>query len=396
MTNVVEILKSLIAIPSVNPMGRDLTGDQFLETRLTEHLAHFFRDLGVPYEVIEVVPGRSNVIARFDASPDRPTVVLDAHQDTVPVDDMIIDPFDPIEADGRIQGRGSCDVKGGMAAMLAAFARLVREKPADRANVVMTCACDEEATILGISDLVRLWEPGDIRSKLLSDAPDMAIVAEPTNLHVVVAHRGATRWTIRTEGRACHSSDPDQGVNAVYRMARVLTELENYAANLKHIVAPHPLCGCATLSVGMIRGGISVNTVPAECEIEVDRRGIPGEDGTHIRQHVIDYLSERLPFEVQHGEPWLVGLPLPDDTNGELADRLLAVIEPVAGPREKIGVFYGSHASRFAASGVSAVVFGPGSIQQAHTKDEWVSIDELHSACEIYYRVCANLSTCGR
>ena len=390
MTDVVEVLKSLIAIPSVNPMGRDLSGDLYFETRLSKYLATFFRDLGVPHEVIEVVPGRSNVIARFDASPDLPTIVMDAHQDTVPVDDMTIDPFAPVEADGRIQGRGSCDVKGGMAAMLAAFARLVREQPVGRANVVMSCTCDEEATILGISDLVRLWEPTDTRSKLLATAPDMAVVAEPTSLHVVVAHRGATRWTIRTEGRACHSSDPGQGVNAVYRMGHVLQALEEYAANLKDHVKPHPLCGNATLSVGLISGGISVNTVPAECEIEVDRRVIPGEDGSQVRQHVIDYLSGRLPFAVQHGEPWLIGLPLPDDANSELADRLMAVIEPVVGPRERIGVFYGSHASRFAASGIPSVVFGPGSIDQAHTKDEWVPVNELRAASEVYYRFCCN------
>lgn len=390
MTRTVDILKSLISIPSVNPMGRDLQGDEFYETNLTNYLVGFFADLGIPHEVIEVVPGRSNVIARLDAGPDRPTIVFDAHQDTVPVDNMTIPPFEPVEADGRISGRGACDVKGGMASMLAAFERLAYEQLDDRANVVMTCCCDEESTILGISDLVRLWEPGDDRSRLLNQKPDYAIVAEPTSLDVVVAHRGATRWQIRTLGRACHSSDPDQGINAVYRMAQVLQLLEQYAGELKSIVKPHPYCGSATLSVGLISGGVSVNTVPAECAIEIDRRVIPGEDGHAVRQDVIDYLAERLPFEVEHDEPWLIGLSLPDDDNHELADRVLNVIEPIAGPRKKIGVFYGSHASRFAASGVPSIVVGPGSIDQAHTKDEWVSVDELNSAADIYYQLCLN------
>lgn len=388
LTRAVDILKTLISIPSVNPMGRDLQGDEFYETKLTNYLAGFFEDLGIPHEVIEVVPSRSNVIARLDAGPDRPTIVFDAHQDTVPVDDMTIPPFRAIDANGRISGRGACDVKGGMASMLSAFERLATEQPAGRANVVMTCCCDEESTILGISDLVRLWEPGDGRSRLLNKKPDYAIVAEPTSLDVVVAHRGATRWKIRTVGRACHSSDPDQGINAIYRMAHVLQALEQYAGELKSIVEPHPYCGSATLSVGLISGGVSVNTVPAECVIEIDRRVIPGEDGDAVRQHVIDYLAERLPFEVEHDEPWLIGLSLPDDDNHDLADRVLNVIEPIAGPRKKIGVFYGSHASRFAASEVPAIVFGPGSIDQAHTKDEWVSIDELNAATDIYYQLC--------
>jgi acetylornithine deacetylase len=386
-----EILKKLIAIPSVNPMGRPVSGPEFFEGQITRFLGEFFQDLGVPWQSVEAVPGRSNVLARFEspAGAAHTTSLLDAHQDTVPVDGMTIDPFDPIVRDGRMYGRGACDVKGGMAAMLAAFARLVRERHSRAANVLLSCTCDEESTILGVSDLVKLWSEPARRIPLCPRQPDAAIVAEPTDLDVVVAHRGATRWKIRTAGRACHSSRPSDGVNAIYRMARVLTYLEEFAERLPQTIPAHPLCGPATLSVGLIQGGISVNTVPDECTIEIDRRVIPGEDGHEVIRQVADYLRERLDFEPEMLPPWITGAPLSDEMNGPLADQLIEQIAAVAGPHRKVGVLYGTHASRISASGVPSVVFGPGSIAQAHTKDEWISLSELEQAAEVYYRFCA-------
>jgi acetylornithine deacetylase len=387
----VEILKNLIAVPSVNPMGRDITGPEFYETALTEHMGKFFSMLGVNHERIEVVPGRANVIAEYEAPNSDITILFDAHQDTVPVDGMTIDPFDPVEKDGRIYGRGACDVKGGMASMLAAFARLVQEKPADSANVIMSCSCDEEATVLGVCDLVKLWNDPDRTGTLLERRPDVAVVAEPTDLDIVVAHRGATRWKIRTTGRACHSSRPTDGVNAIYRMAKVLDCLERFADVLSTSITPHPLCGPATLSVGRIEGGASVNTVPDECTIEIDRRVIPGEDGLSVIDDVAAYLAEHLDFEVEMLPPWITGTTLSDAASSEWTDRLLAAISEVAGEHRKVGVAYGTNASRISNAGVPSMVFGPGSIDQAHTKDEWVSIDELRQASDVYYRFCASI-----
>lgn len=385
----ISILKELIAIPSVNPMGRDLSGPEYLETRVTASLERLFARHEIEHQRIEVAPGRCNVIARIDQPGRRRTVLLDAHQDTVPVDGMTVPPFKPVERDGRVYGRGACDVKGGLAAMLAAFLRLAQQRPPGAANVVMSCTCDEESTVLGITDLVRLWTDADRAGSLLPVRPDVAIIAEPTQLDVVVAHRGAVRWKIRTRGRACHSSRPSEGVNAIYRMAKVLTVLEDYAVHLPASVPAHPLCGPATLSVGRIQGGVSVNTVPDECAIEIDRRLVPGEDGREARQDVIDTLAARLDFGVEHEEPWIAGATLSDDNNGELADRLLRHVAEVAGPHLKVGVPYGTHASRTAAAGVPSVVFGPGNIEQAHTDDEWIEAEQVRLASEIYYRFCA-------
>ena len=384
----VEILRELVAIPSVNPMGRNLTGPEFFEGRLSDYLMDFFTRLDVEALRVEVVSGRDNVVARFETPGAVKTILMDAHQDTVPVDGMVIEPFTPTVSDGKLFGRGACDVKGGMASMLAAFARLVRDSSGAKANVVMSCTCDEESTIMGVSDLVKMWSDSTRATSFLSQRPDIALVAEPTDLDVVVAHRGATRWKIRTAGRACHSSRPREGVNAIYRMARVLEVVEQFADELENLVPAHPLCGSATISVGRIEGGVSVNTVPDECSIEIDRRCIPGEEGLAVIEQLKEYLQPRLDFEFEFLPPWIVGAALPDDLNGECADQLLAQIAEVVGPRKKVGVPYGTHASRIAEAGVPSVVFGPGSIDQAHTKDEWISLDELEQASEVYYRFC--------
>jgi acetylornithine deacetylase len=255
----------------------------------------------------------------------------------------------------------------------------------------MSCSCDEEAAASGVTDLVKLWTDPDRAGTMLENRPDVAVVAEPTNLDIVVAHRGATRWKIKTTGRACHSSQPSDGINAIYRMGKVLDCLERFADILPASITPHPLCGSATLSVGRIEGGISVNTVPDVCTIEIDRRVIPGEDGLAVMDDVAAYLAEHLDFEFEMLSPWIIGTTLSDSASGEWTDYLLGVIGEVAGEHRKMGVPYGTNASRISNGGVPSMVFGPGSIDQAHTKDEWVPIDELQQASEVYYRFCTSV-----
>jgi succinyl-diaminopimelate desuccinylase len=397
MMDPIRVLKDLIALPSVNPMGRAISGPEFFEGRMTEYLLGFFQRLGVPFQRIEVVPAsesgvsRANVLARLDNPASKVTLLLDVHQDTVPVDGMTIAPFDPVERDGRIYGRGACDDKGGMAAMLCAFARLVETRPPRAANVVVSCTCDEEAGARGVQDLIKLWSDPARKGSLVERPPDLALVIEPTELDVVVAHKGATRWKIRTRGRACHSSDPSKGVNAIYRMARVVECLEEFAQSLPFHTCPHALCGSPSLSVGRIEGGLSVNTVPDQCTIEIDRRVIPREDTTHVMDQVADFLRKRLDFEIEMLPPWIRAPALPDDVNLPWADRLLETAHSITGRGKKIGVQFGTHASRTAAAGVPSIVFGPGSIAQAHTKDEWIETQQLEQAAEVFYRFAAEL-----
>ena len=373
---VLSILKDLVALPSVNPMGRSVPqAPPYFEGRITDYLEQFFRDLDVPFERIAVAPGRDNLIARFEPPGARRTLLWDAHQDTVPVEGMTIGPFDPVIEDGRLFGRGACDVKGGLAAMLAAFARLVRDRPRNSSRVILACTVDEEYTHTGSSALAALGL--DV---------DLAIVAEPTMLQVVTAHKGAVRWKVATEGVACHSSSPSRGVNAIYRMARLLTVLEPYAERLARGPSD-PVLGPPSLSVGRIEGGQSVNIVPDACRIELDRRVIPGETVDGVREDLHRALTEGLSGSVPFtfGAPW-VRMPSlsPESSRAWVASVLESVSNALGRSAEVTSVPYGTDAGPLAAAGIPSIVLGPGDIAQAHTEDEWIEIEQLERAVDVY------------
>ena len=375
MTETTRLLRDLVSIPSVNPMGRPLQGPEIYEYRVTEFLQNYFRSLGVPYERQSVAPLRENIVARCDVLGARRTIVFEAHQDTVPTDNMTIDPFSPRIEDGRVHGRGSCDIKGGMSAMLAAFARVVHEKPKGAANLIMACAVDEEHTSLGVNRLAQTLKA------------DMAVVAEPTQLNIVHAHKGLCRWHLTVPGRACHSSSPEQGVNAIYRMARVLAAIEKYAEKLR-VSRSDPLLGPPTTSVGRIEGGTSVNTVPDRCIIEIDRRILPGENPIDAPGQLIAFLRREagIDFPFECSPPWAHKDALSPRRAEVLIERLGSAIDSVVGSHRVVAVPYGTDASALAEAGIPSVVFGPGNIAQAHTCDEWVSLAEVEQASQILYR----------
>ena len=383
-----QVLKDLVALPSVNPMHGD-PGPYCLEGRVTDYLADTFERLGWAHQRQTVSPGRDNIFARIDGDDDR-IVMLEAHQDTVPVLGMTIPPFEPTISNGRMYGRGSCDVKGGMAAMLAAMARLADERPAGMPTVVFAGSVNEEHGFDGAAAFSRFWNESD----LLPKPPDIAIVAEPTNLDVVVAHKGQMRWRVPPDGVAVHSAQPERGVNAIYRMACVVRSLERWANDVAPTHGAHALCGRTTLSVGTIAGGIGVNVVPDHCAIEIDVRVLPGADPHAVRQHVIDHVTADadVPFDVIHETPFLVGLPLPSEGNAELARRLVSAVRSEIGRGEAVGVPFGTDASQFAADGIPSVVFGPGCIEQAHTKDEWIELAQLPVARDALVRAVLRTS----
>jgi len=257
----------------------------------------------------------------------------------------------------------------------------VRERPAGGQRLVMACTVDEEYTFLGVQALATLDLTGG------TQGPIGAVVAEPTRLQIVNAHKGAVRWQLSTAGRSCHSSRPELGVNAIYRMAALLPHVERYAELLR-ASRTDPLLGPATLSVGLIAGGTSVNTVPDRCQAEIDRRLLPGEAVADAPAQFAAYLrahAKDVPFECS--EPWLAAPALSPKGSEALVHKLGSAIDGVAGRHEVTAVPYGTDASPLAAAGVPAVVFGPGDIAQAHTCDEWVDLDEVEQASEILYRL---------
>ena len=260
--------------------------------------------------------------------------------------------------------------------MLAAFARLVRDKPRGGANIIMACTVDEEYSALGVRQLVECGLKAD-----------MAVVAEPTGLDIVHAHKGAVRWYLKTTGRSCHSSAPEKGVNAIYRMGRLLVAVEQFAEWLR-TSRRDPLLGPPTLSIGRIEGGTSVNTVPDYCQVEVDRRLIPGEDPLAASEELATFCRQELQIEFpfEWTAPWTSMPALRPQQSAELVARLGRAIDSVTGGHKVQAVPYGTDASPLAAAGIPAVVFGPGDIARAHTCDEWVPLDELERASEILYR----------
>ncbi len=420
LIDTVTILRELVAIPSVNPMGRRDVASAG-EARLTEYLTARLSVLGLSVHRQIVAPGRENLVARLDGDPpaDRGggLILLDAHQDTVPADNMTIEPWSAAVREGRLYGRGACDVKGGMAAMIAAVARLAAERPAGLPTILLSCPVDEEYQFSGVRTLTAAWREG--KEPAVPRLPDAAIVAEPTGLDVVVAHKGVIRWFCHTRGRAAHSSQPDRGENAVYKMAHVVTAIERYACDILATRPGHALCGPYTLNVGAIQGGTSVNIVPERCTIEIEIRVPPGGDPQRARSELIEYLAREImpsppaplpqasegrntpsppaplpghhvPMvgegSLEHDSPYMEGPALAEGSNSALAERLVAAVIGTKGRCRRLGVPYATHAAFYSSLGIPTVVFGPGAIEQAHTAEEWISIEQLQQAAEILYR----------
>jgi acetylornithine deacetylase len=381
MHETTRLLRDLVALPSINPMGRPLQGPEVFEQQVTDYLEAYFRALGAAYQVQAVAPKRSNIVAFVEPPGATSTLVFEVHQDTVPTDHMTIPPFGAQIENGRLYGRGACDVKGGMAAMLHAFSRVVREK-AGKKRLVLACTVDEEFTSLGVQRLVQ----DDLRGGVAG--PIVAVVAEPTCLDIVGAHKGVVRWRLVTSGRSCHSSRPELGVNAIYRMAALMPLVEQYAEELRQR-RTHPLLGPATLSVGRIEGGTSVNTVPDRCQVEIDRRTLPGEQTGAVSVEFEAFLRKHAPGHISFtcSEPWLSCPALGPERSADLVRELGRAIDRVRGAHQVHAVPYGTDASTLAEAGVPSVVFGPGNIDQAHTCDEWIDLAEVEAASEILYRL---------
>lgn len=294
--------------------------------------------------------------------------------DTVSLGSME-NPLEPTYADDRLYGRGACDTKGSLAAMLYAMEECARDPEQLSSDVVLCASVDEERAYKGILAFVN----SDI-------AVTGAIVGEPTYLGIVVAHKGCARFRLETRGKAAHTSVPHEGDNAIYQMAEVLRvmkkDVESGLARLDHA-----LVGPPTVVVATIRGGTQVNIVPERCAIEVDRRVIPGEDAREVLDGMLDILRERLQnsgVEVDV-EELLLDWALDTSPESAVVRRAQQVASGLGLDDSLHGVAYGSDASKLQQlGGVPSIVFGPGSIAQAHSKEEWVPVEHVERAAEFY------------
>lgn len=364
------LLCQLIAIPSVNPDG-DTTGEATGERDCAEFVGGLLGELGADVWYDEVLPGRPNVIGRFPSKgKGKPRILLAPHTDTVGVSGMIVDPFGGEIRDGKIYGRGACDTKGTMAAMLWALKTLGADAIAD---------LDVEVAFVGLMG-EETGQPGSRDfAKRYGSEYDFGLVGEPTMGDIVYKHKG-TLWTLlSTRGVAVHGSTPELGVNAVAEMAKVITALDtDFRQQLADAKFADPVLGNSTINPGICCGGSRANIVPDLCTLTLDMRVTPKlfEAGP---QQLLESFLQTLQVSVDV-RPTLACSPLDTDAAHPMVKRLLA--QPSA--PQLVGAPWFCDAAILSEGGIPAVAAGPGSIAQAHTVDEWISVEQLEVGVSFY------------
>jgi len=386
-SSVIELLASLVGIPSVNPSYEGGVPETACADFVEAHLGSF----GIQTWRQYVFPDRPNILALIPGKDRSRRIVLEAHMDTVSIQGMSIPAFEPTVKDGRLFGRGSCDTKGGLAAMMQAMVSLQQESLQPPQDILLAAVVDEEYSYRGVVALCDGMEPR-VPGQVASEVPlkaELAVVAEPTDLRMVVASKGVLRWKIETIGQAAHSSKPHLGKNAIVAMARVVDLLQKDATRLEAI--RHPLLGCATLNIGKIVGGVQVNFVPDRCVIELDRRLLPGETWEAAFQYyhqLLDSIRQQDPaVGIRMHPPMLTDLPLDSSPEQPAIQKVARALQSLGLDACPLGVPFGSDASKLAAIGIPSVIFGPGSIDQAHAAVEYVECAQVEKAVDVYRRI---------
>ena len=373
-SDVTALLARLVAIDSVNP---SLVAGGAGETEIAAFIVAWARDAGLEADVLEETAGRPRVIVRARGAGGGRTLLLCGHIDTVNVEGMAA-PHEPRVDGDRLCGRGAYDMKAGVAAALVAAREAMRLGLAG--DVVVAAVADEEHASIGVQEALR------------SVRADAAIVTEPTELEIAVAHKGFVWSEVEVTGRAAHGSRPHLGVDAIVKMGPVLTEI----AALDRALAghEHPLLGRGSVHASVIRGGVELSSYPAECVLGIERRTLPGQTVADVERELAALLDRcraadqdlradhrtllvRDPFEVDR-ESELVGV-----VRGAAAD-VLPAMPPIG------GASYWADSSYIAAAGIPTVLFGP-SGGGAHAVDEWVSLSDTEVVARTLTRAAARL-----
>lgn len=374
-TELADWVARFVRIPSVNPAQAGPRAGEPGEAAVADALATLAADLGADVTLDEVLPGRHNVYARFEGSSER-TVAIDVHLDTVGVEHMTGDPFDPVVADGRLHGRGSVDTKATLGVVLGVLDRMRRQGRRLGPTLHLIGTVSEEAGgLLGAGRLEQwLIERGARFDEL--------IVAEPTSCAPVHGHKGGIGLEVTIEGHAAHSSRPELGRNAIVAAARVVLALE---AEHQRLVAAPPSTGMGTgtLTSTLVRGGLATNIVPDECYLFAGRRLAPGEDPdaefarlTEVVRQAASPLA--VTVNLMNGRGFAAFYQPPDTP-------LASTLASWSGTQPATATF-GSNAMVYRQAAEQVIVFGPGSIDQAHQADEWIELAELERAATTYER----------
>ena len=352
----IGMLRDLIAINSVNP---SLVPGGAGEGAVARYIASKLRAMRIDAVIEEAAPGRPNVIAVIEGRSPGPSLMLCGHSDTVGVDGMSA-PFDPVERDGRMYGRGAQDMKGGVASILGAAQTLAKEG-LRRGSVVLAIVADEEYTSIGAEALVREWKA------------DAAVVAEPTDLAIGIGHKGFEWVEVTTEGVAAHGSRPDDGVDAIAHMGRVLGGFEQLDRSFH--AKPHPLLGRPSVHASLIQGGRELSTYPDRCTLHVERRTVEGEAPEVLlreTESILQSLRASDPRFAASARFLFTRSPYVTPRDHALP-RLLQRAIPQAATS---AMSFWTDAAILGAAGIPSVVFGPGGAG-LHGIDEYVRIEEV-------------------
>ena len=332
----------------------------------------------------EFAPGRASVVGELRGEKESSTMMFNGHIDTVPIGDRSSWTVDPLKGEvirGKIYGRGAADMKGGIAAMIAACRTLVNSGVKLGGNLMLTFVGDEEVKGMGVQDLLHRGYKADY-----------AVVGEPTSLRVQTAHRGVANIRIVSRGKACHASTPQKGHNAIYDMSKVCLVLKDLSLIYKE--KKHPLLGMPTINVGTIHGGVKSNIVPDYCEIMVDRRLIPGEKVKEVVREIERAIAGS---SIQGGNIRVdvdqVSEPSETPPDERIVVEARKAVSNVTGKDNGISGFVASSDMRFLVNygKIPTIILGPGNLDQAHIADEYIDIDQVVDATKIYALLSVNM-----
>ncbi|HET9906095.1 MAG TPA: ArgE/DapE family deacylase [Anaerolineales bacterium] len=374
MDKLEQLLSELVSINSINP---DLVPGSPGEGEIAHHIADWLTSADVEVELVESVSGRPNVVGIARGTGGGKTLLLNGHMDTVGITGMT-DAHKPIIKDGRLYGRGAYDMKCGVAACMVAIAEA--KKHALSGDVIFTAVIDEEYASLGTMDLADRYHA------------HAAIIAEPTELQLIVAHRGFVWLDVETIGKAAHGSRPDLGLDAIARMGKVLVEIERLDQKLRSNPT-HPLLGSGSLHASLITGGQELSSYPERCVLSVERRTLPGETPEAVEAEFIKIIEEIQQSDSTFNAVVRRGIdrsPLETSEESEIVRVLQETCDTALGqPAQIAGVQYWTDAAVLAAAGIPSVLFGP-SGAGAHAVEEWVDLPSVRTCSEIYLATALN------
>ena len=375
MSEVAELTARLVETESINP---DVVPGGSGEGELARFVADWCERAGLETSLAEAAPSRPNVIAVARGTGGGRSLMLNAHMDTVGAREMT-DPFEPRLEGGRLYGRGAYDMKGSLAACMLATAEAKLGGLAG--DVILTAVADEEFASVGTEAVVA------------SVAADAAIVTEPTEMQVAVAHRGFVHLEVETHGRAAHGSRPELGIDAIAKMGRVLAGIEQLDATLR-ANPTHPHLGSGSVHASLIEGGQEYSSYPARCVLQAERRTIPGESASLVESEMAELItSARLSDPDFAGESRVLASREPFEVAED--EEIVCLVRTHAGSilgsqPALVGVPFWADSGLLAGAGIPTVLFGPRG-EGAHAEVEWVEVADLQRCVEIYVAVAAEL-----